>query len=117
MVFGLFSGPGIGFLLLGVAFLWSLVYDNPTLPLVVLHISEAWLLTSIAILAIYSLLLGKSASRRLGWCHREHQQKRDWKGGTSECLILSSLLRDGPEIARKDWKRFWSTHSQSPPRP
>ena len=71
------------------------------------------LIMYLLILVAYVVHFVKESARARRWCRREDIPRRDWKGGTSACLVLGSLLRRGPQLRKKDWNRFWENEGQS----
>ena len=71
------------------------------------------LIVYIMILVPYVVHFVKESVRARRWCRREDMSRQDWKGDTSACLVVGSLLRRGPQLRKDDWNRFWEDERQS----
>ena len=73
----------------------------------------ALVIVYLTILVPYVVYFAKESARARRWCRREDMSRRDWKGGTSACLVVGSLLRRGPQLRKDDWNRFWEDEIRS----
>ena len=105
--FGLFV-PGLvwGYVTLVLPFRF------PTIVLVVWYTAYA-----VALLADVARLVWTSV-KALCWRRRDGQTRRAWQGRTNECLFMGTLLRNGPNLSRKEWREhYFHAFHMSEPRP
>ncbi len=111
LAFLVLLGPIMALLIAGIAVLMPGA-PSEVAARVVVTVSAPWFVVSTYGIVIYSVYLAVESLRGYRWCH-SGRTLRVWKGGTVDCLLFGGLLRRGPILRRRDWKRYWQSVDSS----
>ena len=107
------AGPLTGLFLFGVLWLLNVTEQPQQVTRVLTILNIVWFIIVTMTFALYLIRLGTDSVTGWIWCRRERMLSKEWSGGTLASVLMGSLLSEGPQLLKDDWKRFWLNEDRS----